>query len=141
MNAREVRRTGVRVRSSGIRCRAIRRVGFSLALFALLIQAVVAFGHHHFGFVRSSIAGAASRTEQAAAPHGDRRGGHMPAAPEHEPCPICMAIHAPASPGADAPQLALPMGHASAPLSQPALASLSPPSRAAAFESRAPPLS
>jgi hypothetical protein len=126
------------------RC-SVRRVGLPLALFAMVIQAVISFGHHHFdvsGLRSAKTAIAASLRSQpafAASPRGDRHGRQAPMGPSHAPCLICMAIDAAAPPMMDALTNVLPLDVKSARIAMPPVASISAPLRAAAFNSRAPP--
>ena len=140
MNTRESRRRDVNAPAGGGWRRTMRCAGVTLALFALVIQAVVGFGHHHFGFsvLRSSnavVAAAALPAAQVPAPQRDRQ--HRPG----DPCLVCLAIHAAAPPVADVLQAALPVHLDGTPMPLPTLAPLSVAYRAAAFDSRGPPLS
>jgi hypothetical protein len=117
--------------------RPVRRAGLPLALFAIALQAVVSFGHHHFGFY-AAHSFKSGITVSAVSPPGDRR--EAPTVPEHGPCLICVAIHAAAPPVVDALPNLLPVYDDGAPLPPPAFAFLAAPRRVAAFQSRAPPL-
>jgi hypothetical protein len=140
-------RNAVDIRSSrGIRVktrarshwhRPVQRAGLPLALFAVVLQAVISFSHHHFDLyaVRSFRGGI---TASSVSPRGDRR--DAPIVPEHGPCLVCVAIHAAPPPVVDALPNLLPVYDNGALLSRPAFALLSAPPRVAAFDSRAPPL-
>ncbi len=116
-----------------VRCNS--RFGASLALVALALQIVVAFGHVHLdGTVPPSIVGAAGSPNSASLP--DRQPGNH----AHDYCAICATLHLAASAFVpSAPQLAAPfVCQAIEHLHHAAVAALSP--RRAPFQSRAPPL-
>ena len=123
----------------------MRRVGHPLALFAIVFQLALLFGHHHFNLSDADWLGnepAASgplQTGQAAPTPSGSRQDQAPATPTHGPCFVCMAIHAAAFLDVGAPLLVLPIAYERQPVSRPTVASILPPLRVAAFDSRGPP--
>ncbi len=71
--------------------RANRRTGAALAVFAMLFQFVLAFGHvHELG---SRSASPHSATASLAGDAADPRGQRWPASIPDDDCPICVVIH------------------------------------------------
>jgi len=116
--------------------RARRSVGASLALFALAVQLVLAFGHVHL----EGLGGGAPSLASAQAPVSQSAPANEPAGDTDDYCPICAVMHlASSSLLPDTPQLPLPF------VVQPieyrdgiVVVLLTPP--LAAFQARAPPL-
>jgi hypothetical protein len=118
--------------------RANRILGGRLALLALAVQFVVAFGHIHrddlYGFARTAAAIAAP------APHGGQPlPGDRPAKHGDDYCAICAAVSLLGNSfAAAAPSLPLPSAaHAIEQFDRVATVFIAP--RRAAFQSRAPP--
>jgi hypothetical protein len=118
--------------------RANRTFGGRLALFALAVQFVVAFGHIHrddlYGFARTAVAVAAPVPEGGQPLPGDR-----PAKHSDDYCAICAAASLLGNSfAAVAPSLPLPAAsHAIERFDRVAVIFIAP--RRAAFQSRAPP--
>jgi hypothetical protein len=118
--------------------RANRILGSRLALLALAVQFVVAFGHIH----RDDIYGSARAAAAIAAPVSDGSqplpGGH-PAKHSDDYCAICAAVSLLGNSfAAAAPSLPLPgASHAIEQIDRVAVIFIAP--RRAAFQSRAPP--
>jgi hypothetical protein len=143
MEARRSRRKDLNARAIGLRRRAVRRAGLPLALLALALQALVCFGHHHFDLsakANTIVTSGAAQAAQILSSRVDRRDKHAPVSPSHEPCLVCQAVHAAGPPVLDVPQAALPFDHRGSAMPQLSSAAIAPALRAAAFESRAPPL-
>ena len=118
--------------------RANRTFGGRLALLALAVQFIVAFGHLHrddiYGFTRAAAAVAAPVPDGGQPLPGDRPVKHG-----DDYCAICAAVSLLGSSfAAAAPSLPLPAAsHATAQLDRVAAIAIAP--RRAAFQSRAPP--
>ena len=72
------------------RGRSTRRFGTGLALFALILQLTLSFGHIHPDDLLPSAAGrnVVPDRGQSATDHQDRLPGHA-----HDDCPICSVMH------------------------------------------------
>jgi len=122
--------------------RSVQRVGRPIAVFAIVLQLALLFGHHHFdGFGQRGLAQAfvLLQTGQASPAPDDSRQSRAPVVPAHAACFVCVAIHAAASPDVSVPQLVLPVAYDRDPVPRPTVATVVPPLRAAAFDSRGPP--
>jgi hypothetical protein len=118
------------------------RAGLPLALLALIVQAVVAFGHHHFDLLAPAhpVAKAAgAQVGYVVAGRDERRDRHAPALPDDDACLVCQTLHAGATPAIDAPQPALPVEHGGTAMPRRPSVPLAAVLRTAAFHSRAPP--
>lgn len=109
-----------------------QRLGSFLALFALALQLVLSFGHHHANEFRPEPAAVAAQTGGA---------GDAPAAPDNDDrdCAICAVIHLAGTALAPvAPALTLPASFHDAPRAKPRPAAFASywPRR---FQARAPP--
>jgi hypothetical protein len=121
---------------------SIQRVGRPLAIFAIILQFALLFSHHHFDVFSQRWlphAPALFQTGQATPTPYERRQDPAPFVPADGPCLVCMAIHAAASLNAGVSPLVLPVFYDRAPVMRPAVGSIMPPPRAAAFDSRGPP--
>jgi len=144
MKARDLRYRRVDARVGSSWRRLVARAGLPLALFALVIQAVVAFGHHHFDpadphFSDATMIAAMLRSANGASPLR-HHGTNSPTEPDDEPCLICMAIYTGATPVVDVPGVVMPVDIGGTLLLAPALSLPSVAWRVAAFEPRGPPL-
>jgi len=89
--------------------RARRSVGASLALFALAVQLVLAFGHIHLEGAGSRLGARAPSLANAAEPVSQSAPANEPAGDTDDYCPICAVMHlASSSLLPDTPQLPLP---------------------------------
>jgi hypothetical protein len=121
---------------------SIQRVGRPLAVLAIILQFALLFSHHHFDvFSQRGLAHASAlfQTSQETPTPYERRQGPAPFMPADGPCLVCMAIHAAASLDAGVSPLVLPVFYDPLPVVGPAVGSIMPPPRAAAFDSRGPP--
>jgi hypothetical protein len=118
------------------RGRSSRRFGTGLALFALLLQLTLSFGHIHPDDLVPIPPGTDVTRDhvQPAPDHDDQLPGHS-----HDDCPICSVMHLAGTIVVPSPPaLVLPTVLAMAPQEPPALR-LVPVARRSPFQTRAPP--
>jgi hypothetical protein len=115
------------------------RLGSRLALLALAVQMVLAFGHVHFyDLARASTTTAMATGSGASLLNGSPAGHHPGGSPDAD-CPICAAIQLVATSAPSvAPTLPLPPGFRSIRL-QASAESAAASSPHALFQARAPP--